>query len=205
MENELITSRTLGVGQNITVNYTLNIPFKEGYNNGDLLPIRIFYWFTDTNNQSCYSQDKQADANNAGSPYCVPLIATYLGPNNGTTNFTVILTPNLPYGTYNLVRQIDIDPLENNEPIWINYGREKIGTITVLKNNINNAINNAVDKPAQLTQTIAKALDTGMQAITGATTGTLKDLNSITTLIALAMICITMITISYFKYNKSKL
>ena len=30
--NESITSRTLGLGQNITVNYTLNIPFKEDEN-----------------------------------------------------------------------------------------------------------------------------------------------------------------------------
>ena len=166
-------SLTLSSTQNISINYTLNIPFKEGYDNRALLPIRIFYWFTDANG-NCYSQDKQTDANNAASPYCVPLIATYLGPNNGTTEFRVDLRPNLPTGTYQITRQIDIDPIENNEPVWINYGREAIGKITVLGNNVDNTVKN-LEKPGRTT---AKALDTGVGAITGAAIGALIDKSS---------------------------
>ena len=197
---ETFISKTLSTTQNITINYTLSIPYKDGYNNGDLLPIRIFYWFTD--GTKCYNQDKQIDANNAANPYCVPLVATYLGPNNGTVTFTVDLRPNLPSGTYNITRQIDIDPLENGQQTWKTYGRELVGKITVvLEPKVDNSVKN-IAKPGH---TIAKALDSGIGAITGAATGTFKDINSITTLVALAMICLTMITISYFKYNKSKL
>lgn len=196
---ETFISKTLSSTQNITISYTLNIPFKEGYNNGDLLPIRIFYWFTD--GSKCYNQDKQADANNAVNPFCVPLVATYVGPNNGTVSFTVDLRPNLPAGTYNITRQIDIDPVENGQQIWKTYGREKISQITVLKDSANNMVKEAKENG----HTVAKALDSGMGAITGAVTGITGSVLSINSLIAIAMICLTMITISYFKYTKSKL
>ena len=123
-------SSLLSATSNITINYTLNIPYKEGYEIGELLPIRIFYWFTDDTGK-CYSQDKQNGSNRAEYPFCIPLMAEYLGPNNGSAKFKVDLRPNLPAGTYNITRSIDIDPPVDGSQVWINYGREIIGSIFV--------------------------------------------------------------------------
>jgi len=46
-------------------------------------------------------------------------------------------------GTYQIVRSIDIDPPVNGEHVWINYGREFIGSFEVRNNyvdfrNLNN-------------------------------------------------------------------
>ena len=55
------------------------------------------------------------------------MVAYTIGKINTTLNFTVELLPNLPEGTYTIVRNIEIDP----EQVWINYGREQIGVIEV--------------------------------------------------------------------------
>ena len=50
-----------------------------------------------------------------------------------TINFTVQLRPNLPEGTYYIVRSVEIDPNQ----IWINYGVEIIEKVIVTKANNN--------------------------------------------------------------------
>lgn len=127
--NETFISKTLSPTSNITIDYKVNLPYKKGVEDKALLPIRIFYWFTNSSGV-CFNQDKQTTpSNRAETPFCIPMMAEYLGPNNGTANFTVVLKPNLPYGTYEVVRQIDIDPPVDGIQTWINYGREVIGNI----------------------------------------------------------------------------
>lgn len=128
---ENIISNTLNSSSNITINYTIQIPFKIGYSDGELLPLRMFFWFHDGTN--CYNQDKITESNRAETPYCFPLIAETLGPNNGSVAFRVDLRPNLPVGNYNITRTIEIDPVLEGVRRWINYGQEIIGTITVLE------------------------------------------------------------------------
>ena len=127
---ENITSYYLSPSSSIEVNYTIKIPYKEGVPINELLPIRLYFWFTDANKTSCYNQDKgdSAKENIAEYPYCLPLMAETLGPNNGTKTFKVSLRPDLATGTYNIIRSIEIDPLG----VWTQYGREDIGQIGVL-------------------------------------------------------------------------
>ena len=107
---------------NLTINYTLSVPEKQDYT---FLPIRIFYWFLDETNTTCYNQANESD--DAKNPYCKPLIAHTIGEINTNLSFTVDLRPSLPEGNYTIVRRIDIDPNE----IWINYGHEAIGRVEV--------------------------------------------------------------------------
>ena len=93
----------------------------------------MFFWITDVNKTKCFNQDKATDTNRAEAPYCLPLVAETLGPNGGQVNFTVDLRPNIPNGDYNITRSIEIDPIVNNEVMWINYGQDNIGQITVLE------------------------------------------------------------------------
>ncbi|MBS3102410.1 hypothetical protein J4458_03100 [Candidatus Woesearchaeota archaeon] len=130
---ENITSNTLSSTSNISIDYTIDIPIKEGYAVGELLPLRMFFWITDVNKTTCFNQDKSTDTNRAEAPYCLPLVAETLGPNGGEVNFTVDLRPNIPNGDYNITRSIEIDPIVNNEVTWINYGQESIGQIKVLE------------------------------------------------------------------------
>jgi hypothetical protein len=107
---------------NITINYSIEVPVKEDY---PFLPIRIFYWFLDQTNTTCYNQAK--DTGNAENPFCNPLVAYTIGEVNTVLNFTVDLRPSLPAGNYTVVRRIDIDP----DQVWINYGHEAIGVVEV--------------------------------------------------------------------------
>ncbi|MBN1896459.1 MAG: hypothetical protein JW789_01895 [Candidatus Aenigmarchaeota archaeon] len=116
---------------NITINYSINVPVKQDY---QFLPIRIFYWFLDETNTSCYSQGNYTVE--MVEPYCQPLVAHTIGEVNTVLNFTVEMRPSLPTGNYTLVRRIDIDPDE----IWINYGHEVIGTIDVTEDSTQNSI-----------------------------------------------------------------
>ena len=50
---ETFISKTLSLTSNITIDYTVNVPYKKGVEDKALLPIRIFYWFTDTDG-TCY-------------------------------------------------------------------------------------------------------------------------------------------------------
>ena len=125
---EDVLSYTLNASSNITINYTIDIPYKSEVAVNELLPIRIYFWFTDIDRTQCYSQDKATDTNRAESPYCLPLVAEILGPNDGTVSFQVDLRPDLSDGTYNFTRSIEIDPVG----VWTQYGREDIGQIEVL-------------------------------------------------------------------------
>ena len=125
---EKVLSYELSSTSNISINYTVKVPYKEGIPVNELLPIRLYFWFTDPARTKCYSQDKATDTNRAESPYCLPLVAETLGPNNGTVTFRVDLRPALAAGTYNFTRSIEIDPLG----IWTQYGREDLGSIEVL-------------------------------------------------------------------------
>ena len=125
---EKVLSYTLSSTSNISINYTIEVPYKQGVAVNELLPIRMYFWFTNPQRTVCYSQDKGTNTNRAEAPYCLPLVAEILGPNDGTTTFKVDLKPNLPEGTYNITRSIEIDPLG----IWTQYGREDIGQIEIL-------------------------------------------------------------------------
>jgi len=186
-------SSVLTATNDISINYTLYVPFKEGDANGALLPIMISFWFTDSEGK-CYNQDKQTASNRAESPYCIPLIAEYLGPNNGTVSFKVDLHPNLADGTYNVVRSIDIDPPVNGNPVWINYGRENIGMIDVQ--------NPVKEQPetAQLPTLQAKAPSVpALKEITGNVINGVKGTGSVPVLISLSIICITIVSSIYIR------
>jgi hypothetical protein len=124
---EKVLSYELSSTSNISINYTIELPYKEGVAVNDLLPIRMYFWFTNPERTTCYSQDKVADTNRVEAPYCLPLVAEILGPNDGTKTFQVDLRPNLPAGTYNITRSVEIDPLG----VWTQYGREDIGQIEI--------------------------------------------------------------------------
>jgi len=146
---EKVLSYTLNTSSNITINYTIELPYKEGVAVNELLPIRLYFWFTDTERTQCYSQDKGTNTNRAEAPYCLPLVAEVLGPNDGTVNFQVDLRPNLPTGTYNFTRSIEIDPLG----VWTQYGREDIGQIEITETgdgSIDVSGENRINKPISL-------------------------------------------------------
>lgn len=128
---EEILSNELNSTDNIKYNYTIFVPRKAGYADGDLLPVRMFFWFIDpADNLTCYDQNYRENET-AETPICNPLMAQILGPMNDNISFVVDLKPGLPAGTYNIVRAIEIDP--NGE--WINYGQEMIGQIMVSEDN----------------------------------------------------------------------
>lgn len=122
---EDITNKTVSNSSNLTIEYLIDVPVKEDY---QFLPIRIFYWFIDEDNETCYNQ--AGDTNSAENPFCNPLVAQTIGEVNTQINFTVELRPSLASGNYTIVRRIDIDP----EQVWINYGHESIGTLEVTEN-----------------------------------------------------------------------
>lgn len=130
---ENITTNTLSSSSNISIDYTIDIPVKEGYAVGALLPLRMFFWITDVNKTRCFNQDKATDTNRAEAPYCLPLVAETLGPNGGQVNFTVDLRPNVPNGDYNITRSIEIDPIIDNAVRWVNHGQDNIGQIKVIE------------------------------------------------------------------------
>ena len=129
---ENVTSPNVTNTTNLTIDYVVNVPIKEGYGvveglqgYDDYLPIRINYWFLDESNTTCYNQGDQTGVE---SPYCEPLTVQTVGQIDTEVEFTVDLRPDLPEGVYNIVRSIEIDP----ENVWIDYGQEIIGKISVL-------------------------------------------------------------------------
>jgi hypothetical protein len=125
--NETIISSTLDSTHNITIQYNISIPIKQGYSIGNYLPIRIGFWFLNQTNGTCYSQGALPTGVTLIEPYCNPLMVQTLGPMGGTIAFRVDLRPNLTSGSYNLTRIVEIDPNEQ----WIGYGQEGIDTIKV--------------------------------------------------------------------------
>ncbi|MFA5887254.1 MAG: LamG domain-containing protein [Candidatus Nanoarchaeia archaeon] len=188
-------SSVLTATNDISINYTIAVPYKESYAIDASLPIMISFWFTGAEGK-CYNQDKQTDGNRAESPYCIPLIAEYLGPNNGTISFKVDLHPNLADGTYNIVRSIDIDPPVNGKPVWINHGRDIIGTITA-----NNAVKSSESiEPATVDGKVPPS--PSLNPITGMAVSDANNVNislAKSTLIGLAMMCITILGMAYLR------
>jgi hypothetical protein len=123
--NESIINKIVDSSNNLTINYTVNIPIKAGYSSGTYLPVRMGFWFLNTANTTCYNQGTKPTG--VEEPYCQPLIVETLGPMGGNVSFIVKLHPSLPEGNYSIKRIIDIDP--NN--IWINYGQETIGSFVM--------------------------------------------------------------------------
>ena len=125
---ENITNKIVDSNNNLTIDYSVDIPIKAGYSLGAYLPIRIGYFFLDTNNETCYNQGDKPTG--VSDPYCQPLIIETLGPMGGTITFTVELQPALVSGgNYSIKRVIDIDPLG----VWYNYGSEVISDLTMLE------------------------------------------------------------------------
>ncbi|MCH7850625.1 MAG: hypothetical protein IH845_03215 [Nanoarchaeota archaeon] len=192
---ETFISNTLNSTSNITLNYTIDIPFKAGYASGELLPLRMFFWFTDVNKTQCYNQDKGTGTNRAESPYCLPLVAETLGPNNGTVTFTVDLRPSLADGNYNITRSIEIDPIVDGEVTWTNYGQENIGQVKVEEQNDDPSIN--LNKLGEIFPSTA--------GITGAVLGIGSNILSGNQLVLMfTMLCITLIVV-VFNRSKTKL
>ena len=124
---ENITNKVVDSSNNLTIDYTVNIPVKAGYISGTYLPVRIGYWFLDITNTTCYNQGDRPTG--VSDPYCQPLIIETIGPMGGSVDFTVELQPSLPAGNYSIKRIIDIDPLG----VWYNYGQEVISSFTMLE------------------------------------------------------------------------
>jgi hypothetical protein len=137
VQDEDTISNVVNDTNNITIDYSIYIPVKEGYEQGDYLPVRIMYWFLDEDNESCYNQGDYPSGIDKIEPYCQPLTVYTIGQIDSVIDFTVELRPSLPAGTYYIVRNIEVDP----EYTWINYGREVIGSVEVLEDSTEASIN----------------------------------------------------------------
>ncbi len=124
---ENVTNKVVDSSNNLTIDYTVDIPIKAGYGLGDYLPVRIGFWFLDETNTTCYNQGDRPTG--VSDPYCQPLIVETIGPMGGSVSFTVELQPELPVGNYSIKRIIDIDPLG----VWYNYGQEVVSSFTMLE------------------------------------------------------------------------
>lgn len=200
--NETIINDTLSSYSSIRINYTINVPYKENYDNYDLLPIRLYFWFH--NGTDCYNQDKRAGSQNrAENPYCFPLIAETLGPNNNSVNFSVDLRPNLTDGKYNITRAIEIDPILEGVRTWTNYGQEVIGQITVEEDNAGEGVNIVAEEKTESAISTEDVTGASVKEITPLLTN--KDIlalgGMLTFVVSLAIITICL-TIYKIKKNK---
>jgi parallel beta-helix repeat protein len=204
---ENITNRTVSNMSNLTINYSINVPLKENYN---FLPIRIFYWFLNESNTTCYNQVKQSD--NAETPFCNPLVAQTIGEVNKQLNFTVELRPSLPAGNYTIVRRIDIDP----DNVWINYGHERIGVLEVAEENNEPSLNLVTEgfnenspitkkvsakNEAEVTSSISKAPQQPEDKSTGMATSQQIDIISYVAVIV-SLITLTLVGLVYKNSRK---
>ena len=126
INNEVVTSNRLSRETSIGINYSINIPVKEGFNEGDYLPLRWKFWFLDAQGK-CIDQEK-----GMAEPLCTPLIAETIGRANDSMDVGIRLRPSLRKGNYSLVREFEVDP----EQVWVSYGREVIGLVQVLEDNM---------------------------------------------------------------------
>ncbi|OFZ55552.1 MAG: hypothetical protein A3D92_02405 [Bacteroidetes bacterium RIFCSPHIGHO2_02_FULL_44_7] len=206
---EQFLSNTTSSSSNITINYTINIPYKAGYASGDLLPLRMYFWFHD--GTRCFNQDMRSGGQNrAVAPYCFPLIAETLGPNNGSVNFVVDLRPNLTLGTYSVTRAIEIDPIIDGLRTWTNYGQEEIGQITVGEGALTPEINLAKTGETypslssgsvleQMTSMTGNAINSAKTFLTSSDLITLAGMGMLTFVISLITI---VISITIYKTRK---
>jgi hypothetical protein len=202
---ETFISSTLSSSANITLNYTVQIPFKQGYANGELLPLRMYFWFTNISKTQCYNQDKRdGSQNRAENLYCFPLVAETLGPNNGSVTFTVDLRPNLTAGNYNITRAIEIDPIFGEEQVWTNYGQEDIGQVLVEEGTNEpgiNLIKTGETKPS-ITFPLSSITGAAIQGIKSSLTN--KDILVLAGMLTF-IISVIVITISITFYKVKKL
>ena len=170
---ENVTSSIVSNTSNLTIDYTVNIPIKEGYGvveglqgYDDFLPIRISYWFLNESNTTCYNQGEKP--NGVESTYCNPLTVQTVGQINTSINFTVDLRPDLPEGDYTIVRNIEIDP----DNVWVDYGQEIIGKVKVLTSgesliSLRYAEENAKEVLRAVEESTSKAITDAESSITG--------------------------------------
>jgi len=116
--NETLINVVLSNTNEIQINYTINVPAKTGYTSEDYLPIKIYYWFIDENN-NCISQHKF----NSVTPHCEPLIAEGLGQVTMNSTFLVTLKPALDTGNFTVFRELQIDPPVRGQQVWITYSK----------------------------------------------------------------------------------
>jgi len=128
---EDIISKFLSNESAIVIDYTIFVPVKEGYKEGDFLPIRWKYWFIDAEG-NCISQEESII-----KPYCKPLIAETIAPAGTSINTRIRLRPRLKRGNYSIIREFEEDPSDT----WISYGREFIGMICILEDSRYKEIN----------------------------------------------------------------
>ncbi|MCX6817450.1 MAG: DUF2341 domain-containing protein [Candidatus Aenigmarchaeota archaeon] len=197
--SEETTSSVVNDTSNLTIEYVIDVPTKEDY---QFLPIRIFYWFMDENNETCYNQAKET--NSAEAPFCNPLVAQTIGEVDTQISFTVDLRPNLPEGNYTIVRRIDIDP----ENVWINYGHETIGRLEVTGDSDASDIQLAMNgNPIKHeTQTTATQSATETEQFTGdKTTGmiTVQQIDSVS-YVAVIVSVITLVLVGLMYKNMRK-
>ena len=206
---EQFISSTLGSSSSIVINYTISIPYKEGYANGELLPLRMYFWFTDVGKTQCYNQDKRNNEtqNRAETPFCFPLIAETLGPNNGSVTFNVTLRPNLTAGDYNVTRGIEIDPIVDGLRTWINYGVEDVGQVTVEEGALTPEINLAktseiypsLSTTAQITSMTGNVVNSAKAFLTRSDIVALAGMGMLTFVISLITI---VLSITIYKTRK---
>jgi hypothetical protein len=169
-------SMEVNESSNITINYSITVPEKEDYL---FLPIRIFYWFLDETNTSCYSQGNYTVE--MVEPYCQPLVAHTIGEVNKVLNFTVEMRPSLPAGTYTLVRRIDIDP----DDVWINYGHEAIGTIEVTEDSTEASVGLKVSAASEPVETVVQS-----DRVTGEVTGFAFDTGTVSLIVSVVALAV---------------
>ena len=128
--NETITNAILNTTNNITIDYNLTIPQKEGYNaSEDYFPAKIHFWFISSTTGKCVNQAGMQEG--VAHPYCNPLTVQIVGKVNETYSFEVELSPSLPIGNYSIVREVSVDPPVNNKPVWRTYSFMEIGTVEI--------------------------------------------------------------------------
>lgn len=208
--NETITSSILDSTHNITIQYNISIPVKQGYSLGDYLPVRIGFWFLNQTNGTCYSQGTLPNGVTLISPYCNPLMVQTLGPMGGTTVFRVDLRPNLTAGSYNLTRIIEIDPND----AWNGYGQEEIGTIFVGQDNSDLAAKiYSLEGQSTETAPVLQTTETRSQNTTQVTniyntynypaTGNATNVSS-EFVVLIGLIILVLLTIIFYLYRKKK-
>ncbi len=206
---EVIINKTVDENSNLTINYTINVPIKEGYTFGDTsgevrldyLPIRISYWFLDeSDNKTCYSQGNYSVA--TAEPYCQPLTVYTIGQVNSTLDFVVDLRPSVPSGTYTIVRNIEIDP----EQVWINYGREAIGTIEVTEGNEEATVSleNTGTFPEKTVIYDEPVNANGITETTPVTGSITADVPELTSILSLALSILAIGLLGYFYVSSKK-
>ncbi len=124
VKNETVLSWSLNSTSNITIEYNVTVPAKEGFDTTDYLPVRWKFWFINTGNDRCVNQVRQF---RNVAPYCNPIIAQYVGKVGSDINVNITLRPALEVGNYTVVRELEVDPNQ----VWISYGRGSLGTLEV--------------------------------------------------------------------------